>query len=291
VLIVCCGFTTGLWAQTGAVARVETAGETNLVPRLLEAFTQLQAQHDTTIRALGDARMAAAAAAEKNAQQLNERVQQIEDSLRRQHEREIATLRDAHRSTLQAVSAVAAIAFLVVVSFALLFLRGMSRKAAPSQLATVAPGNLAPVEPSTSRLLNAVNELEQRLEELETASHTPSLPATAEADSRTQVELLLGKGQSLLGMQRTEEALACIEEAIRLNPDNPDAFVLQGMTLEKLERLDDAMAAYDEAISLDERSLMAHLRKGGVLNRLERHPEAVACYERALLAQEKLRSA
>lgn len=284
------------WLTVGATAQTETATtETNLVPRLLEAFTQLQSQHVATVQAFGDARLAAATAAQEAAQQLDGRVLQLEASLRQQHDREVATLRDAQRSTLQAVGVVALIALFVVVCLALLFLRSISRRAETTPVTALAPlsnADLAPVTPGTNRLHNAVDELERRLVELETTAFTPQLPATvAEADPHTKAELLLGKGQSLLGLKQAEAALACFLEAAELDPSHPDAFVRQGIALEKLDRLDEAIAAYDRAIAADHTQTMAYLRKGGVFNRLERHPEALACYEQALHAHDSARPA
>jgi tetratricopeptide (TPR) repeat protein len=269
--------------------------ETNLVPRLLEAFTQLQSQHVVTVQALGDARLAAATAAQEAAQQLDGRVLQLEATLRQQHDREVATLRDAQRSTLQAVGVVAIIALFVVVCLALLFLRTFSRRTEGTPVTTLAPfpnADLASVTPGTSRLTSAVDELERRLAELETTALTPQLPATASAaDPHTRADLLLGKGQSLLGLKQAEAALACFVEAAQLDPSNPDVFLRQGVALEKLDRLDEAIAAYDQAIAADRTQTMAYLRKGGVFNRLERHPEALACYEQALHAHDRSRPA
>jgi tetratricopeptide (TPR) repeat protein len=262
---------------------------------LLEAFTQLQSQHVVTVQALGDARSAAATAAQEAAQQLDGRVLSLEATLRQQHDREVATLRDAQRSTLQAVGVVAVIALFVVVCLALLFLRSLSRRAETAPVTALAPlssADLGPVTPGTNRLHNAVDELERRLAELETTAFSPQLPATvAEADPRARAALLLGKGQSLLGLKQAAEALACFQEAAALDPSNPDVFVRQGIALEKLDRLDEAIASYDQAIAADHTQTMAYLRKGGVFNRLERHPEALACYEQALHAHDSARPA
>jgi tetratricopeptide (TPR) repeat protein len=280
----------------GALAQTEPPpAETNLVPRLLEAFTQLQSQHVATVQALGEARLAAATASHEAAQQLDDRVQQLEASLRRQHTSEVAALREAQRSTLQAVGVVALLALFVVVCLALLFLRHNARRPEASPVTTLAPlpnADLAPVTPGTNRLLTAVDDLERRLAELETTALTPQLPATAVvADPHTRAALLLGKGQSLLALKQAAEALACFQEAAELDPTNPEVYIRQGIAREKLDQFEEAIAAYDQAIARDETQTMAYLRKGGVFNRLERHPDALACYEQALRTHDNARPA
>ena len=107
----------------------------------------------------------------------------------------------------------------------------------------------------------------------------------AERDAR--IALLLGKGQALLNLQQADNALACFDEVITLDPTNAEAFVRKGIALERLGRLDEAIDSYDRAIALDDSMTMAYLSKGGVFNRLERYGEALQCYEQALRVQKK----
>jgi tetratricopeptide (TPR) repeat protein len=281
------------WAGPLLAQGEPAAVETNLVPRLLDAFTQLQSQHVATVQALADARLAAATAAQDAARQLDGRVQRVEATLRQQHDRELAALRESQRATLQAVTATVVIALLVIVCSALLFQRGLARRAEPGPVTALAPlraVDVAPVEPATNRLVSAVDDLERRLAELETSTTSAALPGP-QAEPGLRAELLVGRGQSLLGMQQFEPALACFREAAELEPTNPDVFIRQGVALEKLGRLDDALALYDQALALDTKLTMAYLRKGGVFNRLERHPEALACYEQALRTHNDARAA
>jgi tetratricopeptide (TPR) repeat protein len=185
-----------------------------------------------------------------------------------------------------------------------------------SPLAALGVGNspevtVGPVERSSQQLLGALEQLEKRICQLE---HTPSpplpesatlpqasatppaspksvRPATATADTAAapeaaRIAILLGKGQSLLNLDQPEEALACFDQVLALEPDHAEALVKKGVALERLRKLDEAIACYDQAIAADGSMTVAYLYKGGLFNRLERFGEALECYENALHTQE-----
>jgi tetratricopeptide (TPR) repeat protein len=106
----------------------------------------------------------------------------------------------------------------------------------------------------------------------------------AAARRTAQMELLLGKGQVLLDLDRAEEALACFDEVLKLEPGHAEALVRKGQALEQARKPDEAIVCYDRAIAADHTFTMAYLHKGGLCNRLERHAEALQCYEEALKA-------
>jgi tetratricopeptide (TPR) repeat protein len=118
---------------------------------------------------------------------------------------------------------------------------------------------------------------------------TPREPAASEP--ATGNKSLVSKGQSLLNEDKTEEAIACFDEALSQNPNDTDALVKKGAALEKLRKLPEAIECYDRAIALDNSLTIAYLHKGGLYNRMERFSEAVDCYEQALRTQEKRRAA
>jgi tetratricopeptide (TPR) repeat protein len=107
------------------------------------------------------------------------------------------------------------------------------------------------------------------------------------APDSAQVMSLLNKGQSLLDLDKTEDALACFDEALSLEPDHAEALVKKGAALERLRKLNEAIECYDRAIKADNTMTIAYLYKGGLCNRLERFNEALQCYEQALRTQEK----
>src|SRR5439155_24077380 len=180
---------------------------------------------------------------------------------------------------------------------------------------------LSQAERVNARFIRAVERLEKRIGEMElmTAqrppaaleSHLPTSPATAaganpigepigseeqpgagalpaERGDASRVSLFwIGKGQALLNLGQTEEALGCFDEAVELDPGNAEAFVKRGMALEKLHRLEEALACYDRAIAADGSMTLAYLYKGAVCNRLQRFREALECYEKALKMEPK----
>ena len=97
----------------------------------------------------------------------------------------------------------------------------------------------------------------------------------------------LAEGQAFLDANEPQKALACFDEFLSAQPQNPEALVKKASALEKLDRLDEAMACCDRAIAAGGESVTAYLFRGGLLNRLQRYDEALQCYENALHAQEK----
>ena len=172
---------------------------------------------------------------------------------------------------------------------------------------------VGPAQQSSQQLLGALEHLEKRIHQLE---HTPipqhespsgtqpaaTPPASpnggppdaaaadiAAAPELTRINMLLGKGQSLLNLDQAEEALACFDQALALEPNHAEALVKKGSALERLRRLDEAIACYDRAIAADGSMTVAYLYKGGLFNRMERFGEALECYEKALHTQETRR--
>ena len=171
-----------------------------------------------------------------------------------------------------------------------------------------APGQTPALAAANDRLLDAITRLEQRIKALEhtaapaievgnngTATATGDTPIAtgdqvngeAPTDKAGRITLLLGKGQSLLNMDQSEEAVACFDEVLALDGNNTDALVKKGVALERQRKLDAAIECYDRAIAADGSITIAYLYKGGIYNRLERFSEALECYEQALHTQEK----
>ena len=176
--------------------------------------------------------------------------------------------------------------------------------------------NLNPVEQSSSRLLGVIERLEKRVDELEHTSQVSLLAdqsaiaglsnhniegpkqsgaevhpegAASEETAASSVEplegiiaVLMGKGQSLLSLEKAQEAIACFDEALALNPRHAEALVKKGTALERLKRLEEALEYYNRAIAANRGMTLAYLYKGGVCNQLERFSEALECYEQAL---------
>jgi tetratricopeptide (TPR) repeat protein len=323
-----------------APAEKSQASETDAfwAQHVVESYQQLQSQQESMMRDMEQARQQAEVTAKRSAEELEARLNRIEQSVSADHEHEIEAMQNAHRFTLIVVGVCAGVGFLGMLFFAAFLLRVMNRRTetmiaqftgqllgagfTPAALGNGETQVVIPnrVEQSTTRFLNTIERLEQRIHELEDSSETvvlaqPTLkksgesssdngsngdskPATEEelaearakhekAERDARIALLLGKGQAHLNLQQADTALSCFNEVIELDPTNAEAAVKKGMALEKLGSLDEAIDCYDRAIALDHSMTMAYLNKGGVFNRLERYGEALQCYELALRAQQK----
>lgn len=191
-----------------------------------------------------------------------------------------------------------------------------SRQLGPGPaLAALGPGDAqvlasGPAEQSSLRLAGALEQLEKRLHELEHSSSVNANAGDAEHQANggsngngqviakdsthsgepapaERITLLLSKGQSMLNLDKPQDALACFDEALGLDSNHAEALVKKGTALERLQKLDEAIQCYDRAISVDGSLTIAYLHKGGLCNRLERFNEALSCYEQALRTQEK----
>lgn len=305
-----CLFTVGLLAGTVGVAQTNLTEEAIWSQNVINAYKSIQEQHAATMRAVQQAREEAEAAAKRQTDALEARLNQLEQTVIQaavtQRENEKATLAGSQHYTLQVVGLLAGVILLGLLIFAGLILRAVKRRqpgAYPVQPVSPLGGGetgltqLDPAQQSSARLRSSLDSLEQRLNELETG--TAEIPAAEKTDGGASVAqkmtdlsartaLLLGKGQALLNLQQVDTALDCFDEIIALDPTNAEAFIKKGAALEKLGRLDEAIECYDKAIACDQSLTMAYLCKGGVFNRLERYGEAVQCYEQALRAQQHL---
>jgi tetratricopeptide (TPR) repeat protein len=298
-----------------AAATNETAALTNTPPkpaeegievqRVLRSYLQLQEQLHATLLAIEQARQEAGASARTNAEALTARLELLERALEIQRQNELAILQNSNRMLVTLAGVFLGVGFLILVGILLLYWRGQQRAADPpllfptgrslagsAALAALGPGGSA-VQPAGAeapgaRLFGVIDRLEKRIHELEHASAPPVGNGGAIAATETQtggsleILSLIEKGQTLLDLGRTQEAMGCFDEALRLEPDHAGAHFKKGLALEKLGQMAAALSSYDRAIALDRRLKQAWLRKGGLLNQQERYSEAVQCYEAAL---------
>jgi tetratricopeptide (TPR) repeat protein len=345
------------------------AEETNS-PDMLRAYLQLQEQVHATQLAIERNRQEADEIAARTAEGLNGRLKAIEESLTAQRAGELQAMQGSNRIMLMLAGMFAAIALVAMFVMAFFQWRTVNRLAeisvnaasgafafagrpvaalgpGDSHAVTVAPPESSSAPPSTGvGLLNAVERLEKRVNELEHTAHPPLNEAKEDGNSSTnqlktssdanelksnsapseekkvsaadepngdassngispessmnsavtngppatetgRINGLLGKGQSLLNVDKAEEALACFDEALMLDARNAEALVKKGTALERLRKLEEAIECYDRAIAADSSMTIAYLYKGGLFNRLERFTEAMECYEKALRTQEK----
>jgi len=292
--------------------------ETNAAPDPMRVYLELQEQLHTTQLAIEHNRQEAQTATAHSAEVIAARLKALEDSLAAQRASLVAqrdddlkaidAIQDANRLMFKIGSACAAVGFLALLLTAYFQWRAVNRLTEFSVVAQAAlsPGRgvlpspgatdtnsvSAATEQANTRLLDALERLEKRIVKLEHTARPPLgepnfTVAGAAAGKMDRVTLLLAKGESLLSLKKTAEALACYDEILALEPDHSEALVKKGDALDGLHKIDDAIGCYDRAIAADGSLTVAYLHKGGLFNRLERYEEALQCFEQALRTQEK----
>lgn len=84
-------------------------------------------------------------------------------------------------------------------------------------------------------------------------------------------QALRGKAQALNGLSQPLDALAVVNEAIRLEPEDAVAHYIRGLILTALRRYEDALRALDEAIRLYPGYGLAYSAKVQALDSLNQH--------------------
>lgn len=277
-----------------AATPVAVTAAPNTVTReeMMSNYLQIQEQIHATQLAIERAQQDAAVVAKNNADTLAARLQSLEHSVATEH----AVDADAARKTQQLTLFLAGAFGLAGLGIMLLMVYFQWR--AFTQLAEIssqhhavitngngthhltAPGR-AVVESSNAQLLGVIDQLEKRINELESGQRL--LPVT----NAPKPAEPLGEAQKFLDNNQPQPALDFLEKFLAAHPQHAEAMVKKAVSLEKLGRTDEALASCDRAIAADGSLAIAHLHKGGLLNRLRRYDEALQCYEDALRAQEK----
>jgi tetratricopeptide (TPR) repeat protein len=306
---------------------LSVAGETNSPPagkdlppeggvewaqHVVQSYQQLQEQQRSMLigieqarqdaaaaaRAVEQARQDAEASAKRNSEEVEARLNRIEQSVTAQREHEIETVRLSQRSTLITVGIFASLGFLGTMFFVVFLLRMMNRRTETlitqftgQMLGTgFTPAALASgdthvvsvnrVEQSTARFVNTIERLEKRINELEgTADPLPEAeqpelkkpadapPATTEPHSETP-EL-----DAATTRAKTEKAERDARIALLLG---------KGQALLNLSQADTALVCFDEVIALDSTIAEAFVKKGMALEKLGNLDGAIDCYDRAI---------
>jgi tetratricopeptide (TPR) repeat protein len=290
----------------------KTAEESLESQRILRSYLQLQEQLHATLLAIEQARAESTAASRSNAELLTARLEFIEKALQQQQEQQRESMQQSNRTMLVLAGIFVGVGFLTLLFMALFQLRGMNRLA---EIATglpagrmlgagAVPNSLeggdsrllgATAEAAGSRLQNVVERMEQRIGDLETTAHSPATTGgNGSGSARSefgpvdpQLSALLGRGESLLKLGQSADALHCFEEALARAPHCAEAHVKRGIALEQLKRTDAAIEAYDRAIAIDRSITLAYLRKGSLFNQQEKFGEALDCYEQALRVESR----
>lgn len=92
----------------------------------------------------------------------------------------------------------------------------------------------------------------------------------------------LNKGIILNECNRHSEAIICFDNAIRIDPLFPKAWYSKGNALYRLCKYQEAIVCYDKVLEIDSKFIEALYNKGLILSKLIKHHEALVCYDRIL---------
>ncbi|MHC5934041.1 tetratricopeptide repeat protein [Nostoc sp.] len=89
-------------------------------------------------------------------------------------------------------------------------------------------------------------------------------------------------GNALVNLGKLEEAIASYDQALKIKPDDHQAWYNRGIALRNLERLEEAIASYDQAVSIKPDYHEPWYNRGIALGNLGRLEKAIASYEQAI---------
>ena len=105
--------------------------------------------------------------------------------------------------------------------------------------------------------------------------------ATALQAAPDDVQTLVRRGNTLIGLRRYDDALVSFDRALAVSPLVLDALCNRGGALRALGRLDDALDTYDRALMVDPHSFESWFNRGLVLREMRRAADALHCFDRA----------
>lgn len=306
-------------SDTPANAQVVPGQPQDITPELMRSFLHLQEQLHATQLAVERGRIEADAAALRNNEALNKRLELLENALDKASQMNTAALVDSNIAIQKSNNQTMMFAgIFLLMGFLALALTGWMQwrtvaHLAGAPLAAGFPARL-PREAATlplgsrfsdaanTRLSDALGKLEHRIAEVEETSHGSTPPAGSSASGaqtalspgsagtqppvERELAALIEEGETLLAGEDAEKAVRHFDAILQKHPAHAEVLLHKGTALERLHRDQEAIECYDRAIRADKNLTMAYLHKGGLFNRLERFSEAMECYEQALRIQE-----
>lgn len=97
----------------------------------------------------------------------------------------------------------------------------------------------------------------------------------------SDINTLNFKALALCELERYDESLQTINEAIEMEPDNYHLFNTLGVIYDQMNRTDDALKSFDKAIEIEDNETSQQL-KGDIYQNYEKYSEALECYDRAI---------
>jgi tetratricopeptide (TPR) repeat protein len=311
--------------NSGLTARDQANGnDAAWAQHVVQSYQQLQEQQQSMMReieqqrqeaaasarAVEQARQDAEAAAKRNSDELEARLNRIEQSVTAERQREIEVMQSSHQFTLIMVSVFAGAAFFGMLFFAVFLLRVMNRRTETliAQFTghgfspgygplALGPGDthvvpLNRVDQSTARFLNTIERLEQRVSGLEGASeparaieepstNKPVDPPSDAAEPRAEPSEPKAATESDSATSHAKTAQAERDARIAL-------LLGKGQAHLNLQQADTALTCFNEVIGLDPTNAEAFVKKGMALERLGSLDEAIDCYDRAIALDQSI---
>ena len=137
------------------------------------------------------------------------------------------------------------------------------------------------VEPDPARRPADFSEVRKNLGGVYHTVAGRAAPAPAEPTPMGWVDWTL-KGIALGALGRYQEALACHERGLEINPRDSGLWHSKGVALGVLGRYEEALACYDRGLEINPRESVLWQGKGAALAELGRYQEALACCDRGL---------
>ncbi len=122
--------------------------------------------------------------------------------------------------------------------------------------------------PDPEIIEKSIREIEKKLQSQEIANLTNSV--------------WLSRSWSLFKSQRFEEAVASLDKAIAIEPNNVEIWRLRGVSLWILGSLEEALANFDKALEIQPLVYTHWIDRGYILSSLEQYSEAIASFEKAI---------
>jgi len=139
------------------------------------------------------------------------------------------------------------------------------------ELAQITPSPLR--DSTTPEVHQKIQALTQQLEQLKSGNSQLSFTANDYVE----------QGKAFYFENRFEDAIACYDKAIQMEPQNHRAWFSRGAGLVKLQQWDEALVSYDNAIDLKPDLSEAWFGRGTVLAKQQDLEGAIAAYDTAIV--------
>jgi tetratricopeptide (TPR) repeat protein len=100
--------------------------------------------------------------------------------------------------------------------------------------------------------------------------------------SKTIAAVYSARGQSHLDLRQYQQAIADLNRALELDPENVSAYCDRGWTYVNRKEYPQAIADFDHALELDPNNASAYSGRGWTYVNREEYPQAIADFDRAL---------